>query len=129
MSDGWSTGWLCKDMGDPSREHQERLKRTMFVICYRSHGSAGTLVERRMRDQRVRKIVKALGQRAGIPDLHPHAFRPGCAVELLRRAGGNLRAVQEHLRHTDIQTTTLYTRLTKQDMQKVVGLFDKEAGS
>jgi integrase len=43
----------------------------------------------------------------------------GCAsslpkerIELLRRTRGNLRALQEHLRHSDIQTTTLYTRLT-----------------
>jgi integrase len=33
--------------------------------------------------------------------------------ELLRLSKGDLRAVQEHLRHADIQTTTLYTRLTK----------------
>jgi site-specific recombinase XerD len=70
--------------------------------------------------------VNALGLRVGIPDLHPHAFRHGCGVELLQRTGGNLRAVQEHLRHADIQTTTLYTRLTQQDLQKVVSVFDRE---
>jgi site-specific recombinase XerC len=43
-----------------------------------------------------------------MPELHPHAFRHGCGVELLKRSGGNLRAVQEHLRHADIQTTTVY---------------------
>jgi len=103
-----------------------RSTEPMFVVRYRSRGSAGTWVERRMSDQRLWKIVKALGQRAGIPNLHPHAFRHGCGVELLRRTGGDLRAVQEHLRHADIQTTTLYTRLTKQDMQKTVSLFDRE---
>lgn len=41
---------------------------------------------------------------------------------------GNLRAVQEHLRHADIQTTTLYTRLTQQDLQQVVGVFDQAGG-
>jgi hypothetical protein len=30
----------------------------------------------------------------------------------------------EHLRHKDIQTTTLYTRLSKTKMKRVVGLFD-----
>jgi integrase len=38
-----------------------------------------------------------------------------------------LRAVQEHLRHTDIQTT-IYTRLAPQDLQKVVNLFDEKNG-
>ena len=33
---------------------------------------------------------------------------------------------QEHLRHADIQTTTIYTRLAPQDLQKVVKLFDEK---
>ncbi len=45
-------------------------------------------------------------------------------MELLRRTRGNLRAVQEHLRHQDIQTTTIYTRVTQHELQEVVGLFD-----
>jgi site-specific recombinase XerC len=49
-------------------------------------------------------------------------------VELLRRSNGNLRAVQEHLRHADIQTTTIYTRLTQADLQKVIGAFDNNNG-
>ena len=53
-------------------------------------------------------------------------FRHACGVELLKRSGGNLRAVQEHLRHADIQTTTIYTRLAPQDLQKVVNLFDDD---
>jgi integrase len=36
--------------------------------------------------------------------------------------------VQEHLRHADIQTTTVYTRLTQSDMQKVISEFDKNNG-
>jgi len=30
----------------------------------------------------------------------------------------------QHLRHTDIQTTTVYTRLTQTDMQQIVSTFD-----
>jgi integrase len=48
---------------------------------------------RRISAQRIWKIVKGLGRRAGMPELHPHAFRHGCGVELRRRSGGNLRAV------------------------------------
>src|SRR2546422_8416281 len=47
---------------------------------------------------------------------------------LLKRSGGNLRAVQEHLRHADIQTT-IYTRLAPQDLQKVENLFDEKTRS
>ena len=95
----------------------------MFVVRYRSRG--GDWHERRMADHRVWKIIKTLGRRAGLPELHPHAFRHGCGVELHRRTGGNLRIVQEHLRHADIQTTTLYTRVTQHELQQVVSVFDK----
>jgi site-specific recombinase XerD len=49
-------------------------------------------------------------------------------VELLRRTKGNLRAVQDHLRHADIQTTTIYTRLTQEELQQVVSVFDNGRG-
>ena len=94
----------------------------LFVSRYKTKGSQW--VAGRMKDHRVWKIVRAIGERTGIPELHPHAFRHSCGVELLRRSGGNLRAVQEHLRHSDIQTTTVYTRLTQYDLQKVVSTFD-----
>ena len=95
----------------------------LFVVRYRTRG--GTIREARMTSPRVWKIVKALARRVGVPELHPHAFRHGCGVELLRRSRGNLRAVQEHLRHADIQTTTIYTRLTVHDLQEVVRVFDQ----
>jgi site-specific recombinase XerD len=95
----------------------------LFVVRCRTRG--GTIREARMTSPRVWKIVKVLVRRVGVPELHPHAFRHGCGVELLRRSHGNLRAVQEHLRHADIQTTTIYTRLTVHDLQEVVRVFDQ----
>ncbi len=98
----------------------------LFISRFKRQG--GQRVEGRMTDHRVWKIIKAIGARVGVPELHPHAFRHACGVELLRRSNGNLRAVQEHLRHADIQTTTLYTRLTQSDVQKVIREFDKNSG-
>ena len=71
--------------------------------------------------------MKVVARRVGIPELHPHAFRHGCGVERHRRTDVNLRAVQAYLRHTDIQSTTVYTQLTGQDLADVVRVFD-EAG-
>jgi site-specific recombinase XerD len=102
-------------------------KDPLFLVRYRTRGARVEV--RRITAQRIWKIVKALGRRAGMPEIHPHAFRHGCGVELLRRSGGNLRAVQEHLRHADIQTTTVYTRLTHADLQKVVSTFDRTGSS
>jgi integrase/recombinase XerC len=95
----------------------------MFVVRYRTRG--GDWCERRMADHRVWKIIKALGKREGVRELHPHAFRHSSAVEPLRRSR-NLRAVQAHLRHSDIQTTMDYTEMTQSELQKVVNLFDDD---
>ena len=94
----------------------------LFVSRFKAKG--GRVVEGRMKSHRVWKVTKAIGARGGVPELHPHAFRHSCGVELLRRSNGNLRAVQEHLRHADIQTTTVYTRLKQSYLQKVISAFD-----
>ena len=99
----------------------------MFVTRYLSQG--GRSREGRMAEGRVYKLVRAIGAKAGLEGLHPHAFRHACGVELLELAKGDLRSVQEHLRHRDIQTTTLYTRLSKPKMKRVVNLFDDQRGS
>jgi site-specific recombinase XerD len=96
----------------------------LFVVRFKM--KAGAWREERMRDHRVFKVVKALGQDSGLPELHPHAFRHSWGVELLRRTRGNLRAVQEHLRHQDIQTTTIYTRLTQPELQQIVRVFRRQ---
>ena len=98
----------------------------LFVSRFKTKG--GRVVENRMKSHRVWKVTKAIGARIGVPELHPHAFRHSCGVELLRRSNGNLRAVQEHLRHADIQTTTIYTRLTQSDLQRVISAFDNNNG-
>jgi site-specific recombinase XerD len=95
----------------------------LFVVRFKTKG--GEIREQRMTSHRIWKLVKQIGKRAGLPELHPHAFRHSCGAELLRRTKGNLRAVQAHLRHADIQTTTLYTRLTQYDLEQVVGVFDR----
>jgi integrase len=54
------------------------------------------------------------------PTMTPTVLR---TTDRLRRSR-NLRAVQAHLRHSDIQTTTVYTKMTQAEPQKVVNLFD-----
>jgi integrase len=82
-------------------------------------------IERRITGQRIWKVVKAVGIRAGMSALHPHALRHACGAELLRRTK-NLRVVQEQLRHVDVQTTTGYTRLTQQDVRQALETLDDE---
>ena len=97
----------------------------LFVVTDKNR--VGPRIERRITGQRIWKVAKAVGTRAGIPELHPHALRHACGAELLRRTK-NLRVVQEQLRHVDIQTTTGYTRLTQQDVRTALETFDNDGG-
>ncbi len=60
---------------------------------------------------------KKWGHEHGI-DLHPHMLRHSFATHLLE-SSGNLRAVQDLLGHSDIQTTQIYTHLDFQHLLKV----------
>jgi len=95
----------------------------LFVVTYTN--KVGRSIERRITGQRIWKVVRAAGRRAGIPTLHPHALRHACGAELLRRTK-SLRVVQEQLRHADVQTTTGYTKITQQDIRQALDTLDDE---
>lgn len=65
----------------------------------------------------IRGVLKRLAERAGIPKVHPHALRRAFASHLLAH-GGDIRAVQELLGHTNISTTMRYTVLDPGDLRK-----------
>ena len=95
----------------------------LFVVTFVN--KAGLSMGRRITGQRIWKVVRTAGKRAGIPALHPHALRHACGAELLRRTR-NLRLVQEQLRHADVQTTTGYTKITQQDIREGLETLDGE---
>ncbi len=95
----------------------------LFVVTYKHR--VGQCIERRITGQRIWKVVKVVGARAGLHALHPHALRHTYRAELLRRTK-NLRVVQEQLRHVDVQTTTGYTKLTQQDVRQAFETLDDE---
>lgn len=47
---------------------------------------------------------------------------------LLRCLNRLVEPTGEHLQHADIQTTTIYTRLTQSDLHKMISQFDKNNG-
>jgi site-specific recombinase XerD len=60
------------------------------LFVSRSKAKDGQLTEARMKGPRVWKITKAFGQRAGIPEIHPHAFRHSSGVQVLHLSGGGI---------------------------------------
>lgn len=75
-----------------------------------------------MRTDTIRKKLKKIGKKVGIPDLHPHQFRHGCAVELCNIVitsatdpnspfyGMQMVDIQDKLRHKNAQSTEIYAK-------------------
>jgi site-specific recombinase XerD len=53
--------------------------------------------------------------------LRPHLFRHACATHMLKN-GCSIRVIQELLGHERLDTTYLYTAVTKENLRDVVAL-------
>ncbi|MBA3007641.1 MAG: tyrosine recombinase XerC [Proteobacteria bacterium] len=95
---------------------QERAGRGLLLekeaLFLNSRGS-------RLTTRSVERIVRAYGERAGIPQtVTPHALRHSFATHLLEM-GADLRSVQELLGHASLSTTQRYTHLTLDHLAEV----------
>src|SRR5699024_8240730 len=64
----------------------------------------------------VRDVVHRLTGRAGVRDIAPHGLRHTAATHLLS-GGADLRAVQEVLGHSSLQTTQRYTHVSPERLR------------
>lgn len=70
------------------------------------------------------KIVSAAAKRAGISkDATPHKLRHSFATHLLD-SGVSIRVIQELLGHSNLQTTQIYTRVSRAHIRKVKSPLD-----
>jgi len=65
--------------------------------------------------------IKKWSQKADIESKSPHQFRHGCATELLNH-GADLRSIQALLGHSSIETTKIYTKVSRSKIKKAVDL-------
>jgi integrase/recombinase XerD len=87
------------------------------VIFRNSGGNA-------MTERNAQKIVSNTARRAGIKKtVTPHKLRHSFATHLLE-AGVSIRIIQELLGHSNLQTTQIYTHVSKESIKGIVSPFD-----
>ena len=60
-------------------------------------------------------MVREIGKRAGVPNVHPHRFRHTMATDLLRR-GMPIEDIKELLGHDKIETTLIYADIDHENV-------------
>ena len=64
----------------------------------------------------IERMLKIIGDRAGVEDVHPHKFRHTAATQALRK-GMKLEIVSKMLRHANINTTMKYIDIDEKELE------------
>jgi integrase/recombinase XerD len=81
----------------------------------------------KMTSQDLQWLVKRYSEKAG-KRINPHTLRHACATHLLRR-GADIRHIQKLLRHANLNTTQIYTRVAIEDLKEAQRKFHpRESG-
>ena len=73
----------------------------------------------------LQKIFKNYARKAGIDSRYSiHCLRHTYATLLYKASGYNLRLVMSQLRHSNIQTTSVYSAVINPDLEKAVEAMD-----
>lgn len=76
-----------------------RKKESEMLFCNRNGGRISTTL--------IQRVLKQLGKRAGVDDVHPHRFRRTFATNLSKR-GMEIQEIQKLLGHSNVNTTMIY---------------------
>lgn len=122
-------GWVRKGKGSKDRMFLlsdtiiKELEKYMLTLEHNEEylfpGEKGHISPRN-----VQKIVEKASERAGFKKkVHPHMLRHCFATHLLE-AGVDIRKIQELLGHSKLDTTQIYTSVSKTELKKVKSPLD-----
>ena len=102
---------ICKETARALKEH---IKTSTSKNPWMFEGWNGPITTSALRER-----LKRLSEHAGIKHVHPHMLRHSRATHIIQELGSDaLLDVKKLLRHTNLQTTTIYTHLTSTDLKK-----------
>jgi integrase/recombinase XerC len=95
---------------DAWRQSRDDRPGPLFFRLDRGAGKADDAAPRtRLTDRAVRKLVGALGRKAGLSrPVRPHGLRHHAITRALDKTHGDVRSVQRFSRHADLRTLTVY---------------------
>lgn len=89
----------------------------LFVSIPQRFGRTENIGEvSRLKSSGVEVMLRELGKKCGIENVHPHRFRRTAATLALKR-GMPIEQVQKMLGHESIETTTIYAQSNMEDVQ------------
>ena len=106
----------AKGTGRPVSDKRKQLEKGTNPLFLTAQGY-------RMLTGTVTHLVKYYTKQAGIDKpITPHCLRHACATHLLRN-GADIRLIQRLLRHGDISSTQIYTRVAIEDLKEAQSRF------
>lgn len=100
--------YLKQRCEDEETTMEELRKKPLFVTLDHPHN--------RLTVAGIQYMLRCLGKRAGVENVHPHRFRRTIATDLLNR-GVPIEQVKEFLGHEKLDTTMIYCTIKEESVQ------------
>lgn len=107
----------CKVLLQEYLDKRKDSESALFVSDYEGFTMKQDAPAGRLTKSGVEVMIRKLGKKAGIKDVHPHRFRRTAATLALKR-GMKITDVQRMLGHSDIKTTTIYAITSDEEVKR-----------